>query len=621
MKSSSIRFMSVLVAAVLFAAIGLWNEINTWNRMVVSSNNRLVENARAIGLHTDDAFSLAEQPLADLILKAQAAVGDAAATKLVLEEMGRLKQTSAVIRSIEYVGPDGRVLGSTSSSNPVGLDLSGWENVKFHRENTSQASHIGVAMRHAGDDRWFLPVSRRVTGPDGSFAGVMIATIDLSRFFRFMESFNQGGDVAFFLMREDGQVLMRFPLRPQGMKAGLSDTEFFARQSKQQTEGNHEYEAPGGRGPRLSGFVSSEQTGVTAIATRSRSALFHSLAIRSKYPWMTMVAAYLVGLAITFRWLRQIRLREIGDQKIAAREAEFRLIANASRDVIEKISVDGRRDYVSNAASRIYEQSPEALVGTSVLDVEDPQVRADWQAALDRLTAGSTTETILMERARTDGSRMWLESVLSRVQGETDESPCSIVVVTRDATRQQMAKKELDALAMTDELTGLFNKRHFNQQLNQLLLRQGPMSLLLIDLDRFKLFNDTYGHLAGDNCLRGVASAIREALGGTNAVAARYGGEELAVLLPGYDEQMSLQVAETLRLRIRSLQIVHAPNQPHGVATASMGAATSTPGHRLSAEALISAADKALYRAKNMGRNQVVSAATESAMPLAAASA
>ncbi len=97
------------------------------------------------------------------------------------------------------------------------------------------------------------------------------------------------------------------------------------------------------------------------------------------------------------------------------------------------------------------------------------------------------------------------------------------------------------------------------------------MSLLLIDLDRFKLFNDTYGHLAGDNCLRAVAGAIREALGGTNAVAARYGGEELAVLLPGYDEQMSLQVAETLRLRIRSLQIVHAHNQPHGVATASMG--------------------------------------------------
>ncbi|SMC42267.1 diguanylate cyclase [Rhizobium sp. RU36D] len=621
MKSSSIRFISVLVAAALFAAIGLWNEVNTWNRLLTSSNNRLVETARVIGLHTDDVLALAEQPLADLTLKAQAATGYTSARRHVLDEMVRWKQTSQVVRSIDYVGPDGRLLGSTQASSTVGSDRSSWENLRFHRQNASEETYIGTAIRDGSDDEWFLPISRRISAADGSFAGVMIATVDLDRFFRFIESFNPGGDSAYFLMRGDGQVLMRYPLRPQGMKAGLADIDFFASQAKSGTEGNHQYDAPGGRGPRMSGYVSSEQTGVTAIATRSRSALFHSLLVRSKYPWMTMIAAYILGLAITFRWLRQIRLREIGDQKIAAREAEFRLIADASRDVIEKITIDGRRDYVSTAATRIFEQAPEALVGTNVLDVADQQARDDWQAALDRLKAGSSSESILMTRTRSDGSKMWLESVLSRVNGETNDSPCSIVVVTRDATRQQLAKQELDALAITDELTGLFNKRHFNQQLGQMVMRNAPMSLLLFDLDRFKLFNDTYGHLAGDGCLRDVARAIRETLQGTDAVAARYGGEELAVLLPGYDEPMGLQVAENLRLRIRSLQIAHVNNQPHGVVTASLGLAALDPKHPMSAEALISAADEALYRAKNMGRNQVVSATADLARPLAAASA
>ncbi len=609
-RHSRIRVLSVILSAGLLAGLGLWSEVTTWDRLVDSANNRLMETSRAVALHTDDVFALAEQPLAHLVPTAQAVIRDKLSENLLFGEMKSLQQSSIFVEGLTFIGTNGRAIYSTSPAITVGEDLSSRAYFSAHRLNGSEGVDFGTLIRSPTNNEWLLPVSRRVNAADGSFAGVMLATIDMDHFIRFIESFEPNGESAFYLMRNDGAILLRYPFRSH-FEAGLGDRKIFLEQSRINQHGNHEYASPLNERPRLSGYYRSARTEITAIATRSKTALFHNWVMRSKYPWICLIAAYLAGLAITFRWLHQIRLREIGEQKVAAREAEFRLIANASPDVIEKLSMAGVREYVSPAAAKLFEQAPEDLLGTNVTDAKDEATATAWKAALFRLQAGQNGETILLQRQRRDGSVMWLESVLSCVRAESGAPADGIVVTTRDVTRQELAKRELDALAVTDELTGLFNKRYFSQHLNSFMADHPgtPLSLLLLDLDRFKQFNDTYGHLPGDHCLRDVASAIRSALPDNGAIAARFGGEEMAVLLPGYSRAASLLIAEKIRRAVEAMQIPHVANLPGGVVTVSIGVGTLRRGHSETADTLIVSADEALYEAKRGGRNRVATRA------------
>ena len=162
------------------------------------------------------------------------------------------------------------------------------------------------------------------------------------------------------------------------------------------------------------------------------------------------------------------------------------------------------------------------------------------------------------------------------------------------------AIETLHDISTQDGLTGLRNRRHFDDTLSSEWRRaarsQRPLSLLMVDIDYFKHFNDTAGHLAGDDCLRGVARMLREALHRAGDLVARYGGEEFAVLLPEMDAVHAAGVAEMLRRRVESL----------GTVTISIGVASMTPPRDgIGCEELVRVADAALYEAKRMGRNRV----------------
>jgi diguanylate cyclase (GGDEF)-like protein len=165
---------------------------------------------------------------------------------------------------------------------------------------------------------------------------------------------------------------------------------------------------------------------------------------------------------------------------------------------------------------------------------------------------------------------------------------------------------------MTDGLTGLANRRAFDEALERewkRTLREGTqVSLLLLDIDHFKRFNDLYGHQVGDDCLRAVAQAAVGAVRQTDIVA-RYGGEEIAIILPQVDTRGAAEVAEKVRAAIEALRLPHAEN-PEGRdwLTVSIGAATALArygGTMRMPESLLLAADHALYKAKHAGRNCV----------------
>jgi diguanylate cyclase (GGDEF)-like protein len=190
-------------------------------------------------------------------------------------------------------------------------------------------------------------------------------------------------------------------------------------------------------------------------------------------------------------------------------------------------------------------------------------------------------------------------------------SPAIVRARVRNHLALKRAHDLLAKLSATDGLTGLANRRQLEQVLEQEYLRHSrtnrPLSLIMIDVDHFKDFNDAFGHMAGDDCLRrvaGVVAGIRR----SPDLAARYGGEEFTCVLPETDHAEAIRVAERIRHGIASLGIHH-PQAPHGVVTASLGVATSlcqADGNGAAAQSLLDHADRRLYLAKAGGRNRVI---------------
>ncbi len=199
-------------------------------------------------------------------------------------------------------------------------------------------------------------------------------------------------------------------------------------------------------------------------------------------------------------------------------------------------------------------------------------------------------------------TQMLLQSMRHNIQ-------LSHIIASQEALRQ--ANHQLETLSRHDALTGLFNRRHFDEIKNdefQRATRSGqPLSLLVCDIDFFKAYNDHYGHASGDQCLQAVAQAMLQAVPRGGDALARIGGEEFAVLLPATTQASAWMVAERLRLAVANLHLAHAQSSVAPWDTVSIGLAQLQPGQHTCFEDLFEAADQALYRAKEAGRNRAVS--------------
>ncbi|MBN3889281.1 MAG: PAS domain S-box protein [Nostoc sp. JL31] len=183
------------------------------------------------------------------------------------------------------------------------------------------------------------------------------------------------------------------------------------------------------------------------------------------------------------------------------------------------------------------------------------------------------------------------------------------VMLRQQAEGERLINEELQRLATLDGLTQIANRRRFDEYLEsewqRLKREQLSLSLILLDVDFFKLYNDTYGHLGGDDCLRQLASALKNIVKRPADLVARYGGEEFTIILPNTEIQGAIYVAQTIRQAVRDLAIPHAQSRVCDHVTVSLGVVSIVPNSEISPPDLINAADKALYVAKQQGRDQV----------------
>ncbi|WP_370655763.1 sensor domain-containing diguanylate cyclase [Paracraurococcus lichenis] len=319
---------------------------------------------------------------------------------------------------------------------------------------------------------------------------------------------------------------------------------------------------------------------------------------------------------LVIRLNRELARRRTLEEAARASEATFRLLAENSGDGVCRLDAEGRRLYTSPASAAIYGRPVEELVGRHLLDDITSEDATAVRDAIARLRGGEAATRIEFRAVRPDGAPVWVEASWRALRNPVTGRTEGIVAVKRDVTERKALERRLAALARTDGLTGLPNRRAFDEALalewSRARRESTPVSLLLLDVDRFKLFNDTYGHPAGDACLRAVAGAVASAVHRPADLVARYGGEEIVVLLPNTSAAGAEMLAEQVRAAVEAVGLTHTANLPSSVVTVSVGVATALPAADpdLFAEALLAAADAALYSAKHSGRNRVTVAAS-----------
>lgn len=484
----------------------------------------------------------------------------------------------------------------------------------YHQSSKDRGIHIGRPIRNKIDGAWVIPVSRRVNTSTGDFAGLVLATISVDALQDIYQTFDVGQEGAIALFSSDGLLLARKPIDEALIGTSVAKGPAF-----QET---------------LDGSPTKSFQYVSSLDHMTRLGSYHVVA---DFPLLVIVSycldevladwwadarlhiAVTLGVVLLVVCLGARLAQQIWDRQVA--EHRYRLLADHSGDAIICVGMDGVRRYVSPAFATMTGWSIEENTGQEWAHFVHPEDHAAVRNIGQTLWASVDQAIATYRYVCKDGSHLWVEAHFALVPASRF-AEAHFVATIRDISarkfaegRLEAANRDLEVQARTDDLTGLANRRRFGEVLELEWRRSArnamPLSLLMIDVDHLKTYNAHFGHQQGDQVLQGVAAAIAQFARRPGDLAARCGGEKIALVLADTDAFGAAEIAETVRATIQRLGIEHPGNQLASCVTVSIGIATVYPEHQgqgrgVSQEALVAAADAALYGAKQAGRNQVL---------------
>jgi diguanylate cyclase (GGDEF)-like protein/PAS domain S-box-containing protein len=604
---------AAFVALVCVAILGMsgWGEWSARDADMKGAEVELANLARSLTQHAEDSFDILDNSITGTVSRLETEGTDRDTLTKLRALLLLRKAASKRIHAIFVCDENGDWL---TSSGVMGANLGDREDFQHHKQSAAHDVFISYPLKSEIDGEWIITVSRRFNHPDGSFAGVVFADVSSRYFSEFYRQFNIGADGAVALVSTDGVVMTRSPDDGSYVGRDVSGGPFFVAFRSGGSSGVQYFKSFLDGLQRLGAYQRSSRYPFVALATKAqdevlapwrRAAIVRVLFVLSLVALIAFMGLYLV---------RQLLQGQRMAAALAAKEANFRVLAEGSSDMVTRIGLDERVQYASPSSVRIVGWRPDQLVGKPALAGVNPEDLPRVEKLVAALKRGETEEARITYRTRhRERSEIWVESTLRitrKVGGEID----GVVAISRDMTQQKDTEGRLATLAIEDGLTGLANRRHFDERLEEEWARafreRTCLSLLMIDLDHFKKYNDAYGHPAGDECLRVVARIMAAEAMRVPDVAARYGGEEFAMLLPNTDAAGCARIGERIRCAIRQAGIPHALNLPSGRVTASFGGAICQPASERSSgcASLVEAADRALYAAKGGGRDRLVMA-------------
>lgn len=607
-------FLTLICVAIF--AMSSWREWSTRNAELKNTEIDMANLAQSLAQHAADTFELADTVLNGVVHRLEVdGNGREAITRLqTFIDMRRPKLGR--IRGLFVYDETGRWLATTEPVSLNGLNNSDREYFRRHAESDDRGLLIGRPVKSRSGGQWIITASKRFNHPDGSFAGVVLATVDVAYFVKFFDRFDLGKKGAVSLLSADGIMLARSPDDGTYVGRDLSNTPLFKDRAARPASGAYYFTSPLDGVQRLSFYRTSEYFPLLILATKAQDEVLAPWRKDAAVRMIFVLALLLIIAVIGVFFVRQLQVRQRMAAELVAKEADFRLLAEESSDMVTRIGMDERIQYVSPSSSRVVGWPPEQLMGTPALagvNAEDlPRVKA-LVAALKR---GEEEDARIVYRSRhREKAEVWIESTM-RVTREYETGAINgVVAISRDMTEHKDLEQKLSSLATLDGLTGIANRRHFDEQLEREWARARrdgtPLSLLMIDVDHFKKYNDRYGHQAGDVCLKSVAQALAAAARRPADVAARYGGEEFILLLPDTDRAGCELMGSKIRDSLAVLGIDHQANLPSQKVTVSIGGAIAfVQDAKASSSWLVEAADRALYVAKDEGRDRLVTSGT-----------
>lgn len=387
-------------------------------------------------------------------------------------------------------------IADSSGIMPPNANNSDREYFSYHRDHPDRGPHVGMSIKSRSTGEWVLPVSRRINNPDGSFAGVALATIYLNHFLKLYDSIDIGNNGVINLISADAKIVLRRPFNEAILGTSIAD------------------------GPLFTQLLPKGDSGTATVRS------------------------YVDGVE------RVVGFRRVNDYPLVVFTAMNK----------EEVLASWRQETLMSSAIVILLMSVLGGIGYRFIRLMKQQ---------------------------------------NRIQNELMGAQDELLAVNQT----------LESLALEDALTGLANRRQFDlftqAEMGRAKRNHTTLALLMIDVDHFKRFNDRYGHLVGDECLRKLSKIIQENIRRPGDLAARFGGEEFSAVLPATDYVGAFIVAEKIRKAVLQAQIEH-KDADQGIVTISIGVSACSPGPEGTPDALIGAADKALYIAKTSGRNMSV---------------
>lgn len=617
-----------LAAACLFvvlacaSAIGfsVWREYVARDDDIRNAEAEMANLARSLGQQAEDTIEIAHSVLNGLIFRVESE-GAAPRTIARLNEFMRIrKRTIPRIKGLFIYGPHGEWIANSEGVTDPTFNEASRAYFAHHRDHDDRELLIGRPVRSKIDGHWVVPLSKRFRAPDGSFGGVVLASIEVAYFRDFYAGFDIGERGVIGLYLDDTWTLVRYPELDGAIGTDISPVVASEPAlDPKYRQGTYRMRSRWDGFERVVAFHRSQRFPVMVVAAKSLDDILAEWRDGATHRLGVSVAMTLLFGVSGIVMLVGVYRRQGLAARLAERDAEFRLITEGVGDLVVRIAADGTLTYVSPSAGRVLGWEAERLVGTSALAGVHPEDIDRVRREIAALLRGSVTvRTVGYRNRHRTKTFISVETTLRVIAEDGTGATAGFVGVTRDVSVQKALEAQLADLATSDALTGIANRRRFDETMEaewrRCRRRQACLSVLLVDVDHFKALNDQLGHAAGDVALRGIAQALVSAAPRADDLVARYGGEEFVVLLPEADEARAVQIAEALRAAVEAAGIDH-PTAPGGKVTVSVGSATAYPNHAFAAaETLLAAADSALYRAKRGGRNRVVAGARLAAM-------
>jgi diguanylate cyclase (GGDEF)-like protein/PAS domain S-box-containing protein len=608
-----LRFAWLWIVALCVLLIGL-DAVTLWYDRVAQLRQAATDNAnlaQSLARHAEGAFRLADA----FVLEARDLAETAGISQTREQLDARMADRVARARLLRFLfvaDEAGQVVASSAAVPPDGVAVADREYFTRLRTSTDRAAVIGTLDRSRLDRSWSIRLARRVNRPDGSFAGIVVATIDLDFFQAYYHMFDIGPGGSILLLTVGGRLLAREPLPEAMVGVVRPDVPLIRTYLPHSPIGTFEETSSIDGTRRLLSYQRLEGFPLLVAVGRSMDG---NLAHWRWEVWThaASVAAMILAIVLFGRKLTsQLHERALIERARDRLAAEHRLLTENSTDVVGRLGPDLVRLYLSPSCRQVFGWEPQELVGrtpeVTTLPEDWPACEKTLRALLD--PAGPPSATFQYRGLRHDGTTVWLEESGKRII-MPDGDPAGLVVTCRDISLRKSIETRLEELIRQDALTGLTNRRGFDEQLDEEFRRArrsaGFVSLLMIDVDYFKPFNDTYGHQAGDACLRAIGAVLDRTGRRPGDHPARYGGEEFVMILQDTDINGALLVAEKIFAGVEALHIVHTGSH-FGTVTVSLGVASVWVRDGATPEELVNAADAALYAAKHGGRNTIRSA-------------